>query len=403
MFFLIFYVFATLASGKYVDVLFISVSGVDVRFSQVIMLVLVLLVLPLIISFKKNDMHVIRPVMMYLAAGMLAMTIGVLRGNFDWKFLVANFGIYLYSIFFIFGYYLIDSAGRLEVLLKTVFLASLIGIVVFIVVETNLSGTLPIGIHLSSDILPLASGAIAVFLVTYKDRIISRKKDFFLFCFFLGFVIFTQTRGVLLAVFVVLFFVHVRNIKLFKQPIVIVILTSAATLVLLGALLLWQTNLDHLIEKSREDVGFFDIVYRYIMYAEILEQIISRPIFGHGIVPFVSESIKFYFPEMPSEGVNPHNSFLLLAYFSGLAGAFMLAWALKGVYFTPEKLNGNMNVLLGMKCATLVVLVDSFSTPILEIHYVAPVFWITLGTISRVGANSELFSRHHLPSKVVIV
>lgn len=382
----------TLAFGKYVDQLSIETPFASIRLTQIAIVCLTILILPLI-KTERLPRALFIYLFIYLLCGVLAFLIGLFSES-SLQFLLSGTGIFLYSVFMPISYIIINTERRLKIFKNLIMWAAALGIVVFISYEFYVSGEVPYGIHLSSDILPIISASI--FLLILSDVNFQNKKIAYgmIGFWFLGFIFFAGTKGVMLSLLASYFLMKIRSGYFLKNGFLMWFTVFAV--VILFYFFLIGVDFDALQELSDryfDNVQTFSILYRFLMLREMVSYISSSWIWGHGIISFDAPSMVNYFPEAVSENINPHNSYLLLLFYSGFLGLASLFFLIKalfsfsGHYSCPN----NRRLVLSLQAAGTIFLVDSLTTPILEIYYLAPICWIFLGVAARAHVSRFLF------------
>jgi O-antigen ligase len=224
-----------------------------------------------------------------------------------------------------------------------------------------LFGQLPFKYHASSDILPIVSGFLVTYILATKQR--KSIVNFLVITTLLIFIVFlTGVRGVVLAIILTLLALYIKD-KLF----IIIILS----VLLAGALTASYYLLPMIVERSLVDVSYFNIAYRLLAWKEVVYQSVQNNLLIEFGYIFDLNNIHYFFPYAASFNVNPHNSYLMLLFRSGVIGLLIVLWLLKDVFLLKE-----------ITISSTIVIFLSFvalTTPVFELHYLGPLFWLFMG------------------------
>lgn len=391
-----------LVMGKNVDLLTLNIGGMPVRLAHSVILVLSCLTFPLFRQFFSISFSESKKVLVFYACyftlGITSLVIGLYNGA-NVRYALGVGGIFYYSVFFYYAFVLINSKTRLYTFLKVVLYSWLIGTLLFIFSYIQSSGgALPFGIRLSSDILPMFAGIIIVLYMLMPQLRLELKSFKFITFFAFAFLLMVWTKGVLLATAAVLTFCLFEKTRRDNKLSALNSLRIKVGLLVLAivlssmAVLLREQLLDLL---PLSDGGKINVLIRLYMWNDIWHKITQNLVWGHGIVPFFSNTMEQIFVNIPkmSQDVNPHNSYLHLAYVAGVAAPVVFFMFVFSIGKVIKKYSFTLNEsAYAIYCAAGVMLLAAFSTPVLELFYLSPYLWALLGIACRVAINDTLLN-----------
>lgn len=397
---------ATVMMGKEVDLATVVIASFHISHTQVALLIL----LGLTVSFWR-DFFMAKGLRLsvfylgYLLLGLLAIAFGYYNGS-TLKYVLGSAGIFYYALFFYIAFVLVNSDSRRRIFLSALFYSWLIGALIFIVdfaLEQN--GRFPFGIHLSSDLLPMLAGCLVVLAVALPRAECEITGSRCIGIFALLFLIMVNTKGVITAAALLSGyaiyrkFVHRRKAGYFS----ILEHKFGLLILLLGLSGLFESILIQLdattIENYVRSLPFSDvesrsILIRLYMWEDISMQIISGPIWGYGLIPFNSELIAQKVLNLPewsqnpewSQSINPHNSYLYLAYFVGWIGPAIYLLLTHTVHRVIHDCNDPADLsasAVAVYLAVGVFMLAAMATPVFEEPWLAPFMWILMGVACR--------------------
>ena len=296
------------------------------------------------------------------------------------KFWLAASGVYLYPLFFLMSFVAFDKKD-VKLLFNIIVAATLLGAGWYVGQYYYTTHQLPFLIRTSSDILPTISAGLIASLV-YSLRFGMHKYLIALIPLLL-FSALMLVKGAILAVIATLLFMLFR--RFFWWVLFCGLIFTGVVLWVMS----WHMA-EYITFANHGDIFWFNIVTRLLVWQDYVKEFFSSLIpfvFGHGIIPFFSNSI-YENLTLSSfsdcNGVihfNPHNSYLLMTYFSGLLSLIVFFVLVFRVLFLKS-------IVMDRQLALLVPLAMFFlmlamTTPVFELHYLAPVFWLLLGVIYR--------------------
>lgn len=368
------YVYVTIALGKNIEELGINI-GVSIRLSHVVLLAAIIMAPEfLVVGWRVKK---IRWVYFLLVTGAISVFVGFLNDE-PLNILASGFGIFLYPLFFAIGYYCLCTIERLSVYCRMVMWGWLSGAFFFIVGQYSLTGVLPFGIHLSSDIVPIAGGAIAGFVI---GKGVNNYSRLLLLAAVVGFMLLVGTRALLLIVIIscimrYYFFVKDKGHKK-THWMVFVVLTS---LIYLFCIFVASLYLDDLINDLQGRA--VSDAYRLLIFADISKLIIDSPIVGHGVSSFIPPQVSNIMPELDAGSVNPHNSYMQMLFFAGIFGLLPMLYLISSmrcyIYSVESK---ESRLIKSASWGVLLVSIVATTTPVWELHYIAPLLWLALGSL----------------------
>lgn len=300
---------------------------------------------------------------MFIFVGFLYLFFGLYVCD-DYWVVLANSFVFFYGFYYFLGK---KISFLSDVVLSNIFLLSFFfGSVYFIFSYYSFYGYIPYKVHASSDVLPIVSGILICYLVLFQHR------GFWFYFIFASLVIFmvfiTGGRGVLLSSLIVLFLFLLKNNK-FNYFFIFIFLFVVFFISYL--------NIDYFVDASSVDGSMFNISYRLLAWKEILVQSVSDNYLFQFGYKFDAKNILDLFPSYffldghDVYEINPHNSFLVVLYRSGLIGLIFLLLIIR--FIIKSKLYDFS------KLVVLFLVFTSLTTPVLELHFLAPLFWIFTG------------------------
>lgn len=400
----------SLILGKNIDLMTIEIASLPLRHTQSFMIILFFMTIPLGRNFRfpANQAYgLFFSYGMFFALGLFE----ILRSYADGvelRFIFANAGIFYYAVFFYLAFTLINSYSKFILFIRVLFYAWFIGVIVFILgyaIENDYK--IPFGIHLSSDLLPMMSGSLVMIYIAIS-RLMPEIR-FLRYIAYLApfFMVIVLTKGVILATILAIFVFLYKKHHLHKEKIDYLsvmgrldgrLITLLGIFAILSLMVFNLNSLESFVQTFPiSDGNKFNILYRIYMWKDVSSQIISGGVLGHGFIPFNSETVaqKFVNMQVESEGVNPHNSYLMLTYFTGWVGLTIFLVFMRFIY-KIVKIQKNSyqlnNVALGIYLSGGVFLFAALTTPVLEIYYLAPFLWVFLGAACRFALSGHLWS-----------
>jgi len=378
---ILFWIYITFMQGKEMDLFTINILGLPFRVTHIVIIALSLLSLTSL-TFKNIKTNIA-----FFAFNILGLILLIMAPKTDLRFALSAYGMFFYSMFFYFSYIFIRNILDIRLIIKSIILFNFIGILFFIVKFAYVNKGLPIGIHLSSDVLPIVSAA-CIFLIWGSELY---KSLFYraLILFFLGFIILVKIKGVLFSLLISYFFYKSKKKSIYLNTFsAIVILTVGVKLyfpdLVFTSIFERVKNLEILNESQLFTVGS-----RLLMWDEATKNIASNFYFGNGLVHFNCNAINLFWANSVGVeflNINPHSSFLTLTF---LGGAISLLLFLKNVYeinFLYSGINKETNALLTI---VFFFCISACYTPVFEIFYLGPFFWIFLGILKRQQSNLD--------------
>ncbi|WP_019556946.1 hypothetical protein [Thiomicrorhabdus arctica] len=373
------YLFFSILSGKEIQAF--EVNGL--RASQWVMLIVSPVAIILFFKYKLFKLFEVKILLVIFFIGFIQLIRGYIY-LFPENFILGHSGIFIYPVFFLFGYLFFESKD-VVLIFGVIFLGCLLGISYYVGSFYIENGQLPFLIRASSDILPAMAGGLMVSILCYAW--VFNKRYLVLLLPFILFSYLILVKGVLLAAILALLLILCKAYLKSMAFVVVVFVT--------GVLYLIYEDLPHIITLANNgDIFWFNISYRFLVwkdYVQLMFTSIESGLYGNGVTPFFSNTVfsSFSSPWFVSDcnGIidsNPHNSYLLILYYSGVIGLvpFLL---LLGRVFALRKIVYDKNVLLLLPLA-LVLCLMGLTTPVLELHFLAPICWVLLGVIFKVRA-----------------
>jgi hypothetical protein len=402
--------------GKEVDLATVVIASFHISHTQVALLIL----LGLTVSSWRDfllvkGLHGL-PVFYftYLLLGLYAIALGYFNGS-TLKYVLGSAGIFYYSLFFYIAFVLVNSDSRRHIFLSALFYSWLIGALIFIAYfAIHQNGNLPFGYRNSSDLLPMLAGClfvlmVGIILVKYK---LTGSVYIGLFALFFVFMMKTKsvTFSTILIVTYLVFNKYLHHRKAREKPNLeqklgaLILLLALTGLFVFTLTILDVDTLDGYVRllpiSDREQ---FSLLIRLYMWKDILMQIIAGPIWGHGLVPFDSELIAHRVLNVAewSKNANPHNSYLILAYYVGWAGLFLFLMFLRSVHYViyGQILGKWSGTAIAIYMSGGVFLLAAMSTPVFEEPWLAPFMWALMGVACRqsIAGQNNLASATDLP------
>lgn len=397
---LIVWMAATVLMGKNVDLATVVIASYHISHTQVVLLIL----LTLTVSswrdlFLARGLHGL-PVFYfaYLLLGLYAIALGYFNGSAV-KYVLGSAGIFYYSLFFYIAFILINSDSRRYIFLLAIFYSWAIGALIFIVdFALRGNGRLPFGMHLSSDLLPMIAGCLVILSVA-----LSRIRNKILGCRYISiiallFLLMVNSKSVIVATILLLVYVIYKSYAHRGKARYFAILEHKfgflfLMLSLAGLLEIFLVQLDAAsIEGCIKSIPLSEIEQRNIlirlyMWKDISGQIISGPIWGHGFIPFNSDLITHRVLNLSewSQNINPHNSYLNLAYFVGWFGLAIFLLLIHRVHLITYCHGGlgGLSTTIIFYVAGSVFMLSALATPVFEEPWLAPFMWILMGVACR--------------------
>jgi len=296
------------------------------------------------------------------------------------KFWLAASGFYLYPLFFLISLVAFNKKD-IKLLFNTILFSTLIGIILFVGEYFYRTDQLPFLVRTSSDILPVISAGLIASLIYYLRFSLSRNLVILITLLLFSALMFV--KGAILAIVAALLF------TLFRRFLGIAVLLA----VIFAVSVVWIMTLHiekYIVYANQGDIFWYNIVVRLLMWKDYVSDLISSPLvfmFGNGIVPFFSNSVDENLTLSSfsdCNGVihfNPHNSYLLMAHYSGvLSFVLFFAFIFKVLSLKSIIMDKQLALLVPM---TLFFLMLAMTTPVFELHYLAPIFWVLLGAVYR--------------------
>lgn len=296
------------------------------------------------------------------------------------KFWLAASGMYLYPIFFLMSFVAFDKKD-IKFLFNIIVAATLLGALWFVGEYFYTTHQLPFLVRTSSDILPtMAAGLIASLAYSLRFRM-----TWYLIVLIplLLFSALMFVKGAVLAIFAALF------LMVFRKNLGVAILLALTS----AGVALWSvmSNIGEYTSYANQgDIFWYNIVTRLLVWQDYFKDFLLFPVnfvFGSGLVPFFSNSIYTSLAMSlfsDCNGVihfNPHNSYLLMIHFSGFVSlALFFGVILKVLSLKSIVMDKQLALLLPL---ALFFLMLAMTTPVFELHYLAPVFWMIFGVIYR--------------------
>ena len=370
---ILFWIFIILLQNKEIDLFTLNIHGLPFRFTHIIIILLSLFSIP---NFRFAD---IKNNLSFFLFNLLGIIILTQSFPGDMRFILSTYGMFFYSFFYYFSYQFFNESIDSLILAKSTVLFTLLGILNFIGKYVYYNHSLPIGQHLSSDVLPLIS-AVSIFLIWGFEL---HREIFYkiLIYLFLSFIILVKIKGTLVALLLSYFFYRSQS----KGKIFIAL--SCALLLFVSVKFYLPFNFFTTIflmikNLTGIDIGsLFPFGVRLVMWDEVTNRIITHLFLGNKFVSFDCPNINLYWQNafgVSASNINPHNSFLYLVFLGGVTGLMLF---LKNIF----DLNFLYKIFQVEEEAFLTIIflfcISFCLAPILEIYYVGPLIWICIGAL----------------------
>ena len=368
------FVYITIALGKNIEELRINM-GISIRLSHIVLLVAIMMAPEFfVVGWRVKK---IRWVYFLLVTGIISVLVGFSNDE-PLNILASGFGIFLYPLFFAIGYYCLCTIERLSIFCRVVLLGWLSGALFFIARQYSLTGVLPFGIHLSSDVVPLASGAIAGFII---GKGIKNYSSLLLLAAVVGFMLLVGTRALLIMTIILCimryyFFVKVKGHKKTHWMVFVVLILLIYLFCIFVASFYLDDLLNNLQGRAVSDT------YRLLIFMDMSKLIIESPILGHGIASFIPPQVSYFMPDLDAGSVNVHNSYMQMLFYAGIFGLLPMLYLLSSMRFYIYNFeNKESRLIKSASWGVLSVSLVATTTPVWELHYIAPLLWLALGSL----------------------
>ncbi|MDG4812238.1 hypothetical protein P8629_04395 [Hydrogenovibrio sp. 3SP14C1] len=372
---LLFFLFLSIVLGNQTA----QIEFLGLRESQWVILILFPLAFYLVLRKELYKDFVVQILLVFIILG-LFQAYRAYESIVPLKFWLAASGLYLYPLFFLISLVAFDKKD-IKLIFNTIWFSTLIGITLFVGEYFYRTGQLPFLVRTSSDMLPVISAGLIASLI-YCLRI-SLNKYLITLIPLLLFSALMFVKGAMLAIIATLLF------TLFRRFLGMAVLFS----VIVAASVVWFMTLhieEYIVYANQGDIFWYNVVTRLLVWQDYFKDFLYFPsnfIFGSGITPFFSTSIyeKLTLSLFSDcSGVihfNPHNSYLLMIHFSGvLSLALFFIFIFKVLSLKSIVMDKQLSLLIPL---TVFFLMLAMTTPVFELHYMAPIFWVLLGAVYR--------------------
>jgi hypothetical protein len=384
---LIFWIISTLLLNKDIDMLSVNVLSLPFRHTHVILILLIFS------SIKDLNISLFKKNTIFFLLNLVGLIVLAKSLNNNLRLVLGSFGLYLFSLFYIFTYLNFSTRINILLIIKTIIIFCVLGNLAFILKYLFLNHyTLPIGIHLSSDVLPIVS-ATSIFLI-WGFQLNKIKFYQYAVYFFIASIVLVKIKGVMLAMAIAYLFYRLN----FKKHIIIA-LSILIICFVTSKCLLPRDFFNYVFYEIRK-LNFLDggqtlnVGSRLLVWDEVTNKIRENFFFGSGIIPLNCPSFDYFWPNVvgiSSKNVNPHNSYLLMTFYGGFL--FLLLF-LKLIFDLKWSLLNSSKEFLGIFSGVIIIMVCALTTPVFELYYLAPFFWIYLALLKIYSENSYIIENN---------
>lgn len=381
----IYWIISTLLLNKDSDFLSINFLGLPLRHTHYIIILLALF------SLKDLNISLLKKNIFFLLFNLIGLILLVKSRGTNLRFVLGSYGIFFFSLFYFFTKIHFTKKTNIIITVKTIIIFCFLGDIVFIIKYFLLNHyTLPIGIHLSSDVLPIVA-ATCIFLI-WGFKLDAIKFYRYAIYLFLASIVLVKIKGVLFAMLISYLF----YISDFKKKLLVY--SSMFILFFLVSKFILPPYFFSFIFFEIKDLNFLtggqllNVGTRLLLWDEVTNKIASNLFLGNGFTPINCYPIDYFWQNVVgsiSKNVNPHNSYFLLTFYGGFLSFFLF---FKFIFDLKWSLLDLSKEFIAIFSGVIVIMVCALTTPVYEIYYLAPFFWIYVALLKIYSENDQIMN-----------